>query len=335
MNAPAEDTAIPPAIVLVRDFVNSVEWQLDEDSWRSPRDLEDWLLEHAAVSMRGLDVHDLALAKRLREGLRGVLLMHAGHDALASSVDDLNAALATIPLRMQFEADGTAGLAPDSPLAVILDAIETARNDGDWDRLKACSRDSCRWAYWDGSRNRSGRWCSMAGCGNYLKMRRRGGRDLEDGEVIADGTGSSRHPTLIDVAGRAGVSIKTVSNVVTGAGAVTAPTKARVEAAIDALGYRPNLAARALRTGSTTLDDGVDPYGLPTFPEEASLTEWADHSDIATRTVRVFTHRTLTVTLISHAGGWDLIASGGDGSVQFFFLQPAEIVPTMRRLETT
>ena len=55
--------------------------------------------------------------------------------------------------------------------------------------------------------------------------------------------------TLKDVAARAGVSIKTVSNVVNDRPYVTDDTRERVRAAIDALHYRPNLSARHLRTG--------------------------------------------------------------------------------------
>jgi DNA-binding LacI/PurR family transcriptional regulator len=55
--------------------------------------------------------------------------------------------------------------------------------------------------------------------------------------------------TLKDVAARAGVSIKTVSNVVNERPYVTDDTRGRVRAAIDALHYRPNLSARHLRTG--------------------------------------------------------------------------------------
>ncbi|WP_295699703.1 LacI family DNA-binding transcriptional regulator [Lapillicoccus sp.] len=55
--------------------------------------------------------------------------------------------------------------------------------------------------------------------------------------------------TLHDVALAAGVSIKTVSNVVRGQGSFSPETRSRVEAAIEALGYRPNLAARGLRSG--------------------------------------------------------------------------------------
>lgn len=57
-------------------------------------------------------------------------------------------------------------------------------------------------------------------------------------------------PTLHDVANRAGVSIKTVSNVLRGVSAKASPaTAARIHAAIEELNYRPNLSARRLRTG--------------------------------------------------------------------------------------
>ncbi len=53
--------------------------------------------------------------------------------------------------------------------------------------------------------------------------------------------------TLKDVAARAGVSIKTVSNVVNDYPHVTPDTRERVRRAIDMLGYQPNLPARHLR----------------------------------------------------------------------------------------
>lgn len=57
--------------------------------------------------------------------------------------------------------------------------------------------------------------------------------------------------TMQDVATRAGVTKQTVSNVVTGRAAVRPDTAARVRAAIDDLGYKPNLVARSLATGTT------------------------------------------------------------------------------------
>lgn len=56
---------------------------------------------------------------------------------------------------------------------------------------------------------------------------------------------------LVDVAERAGVSMKSVSNVVHGHPHVSPAMRARVQQAIDDLGYRPNLTARRLATGRT------------------------------------------------------------------------------------
>lgn len=58
-----------------------------------------------------------------------------------------------------------------------------------------------------------------------------------------------REPSMEDVAREAGVSGQTVSRVVNARGYVGAATRERVEAAMNSLGYRPNSAARALRSG--------------------------------------------------------------------------------------
>lgn len=79
------------------------------------------------------------------------------------------------------------------------------------------------------------------------------------------------------------------------------------------------------------LDD--DPYGLPRFDGEDSLTGWTDHSDIAMRTVRIFTRGPLTATLIHHPALWDLILSDGTGRVETSLLRTAEIAPALRKLD--
>ena len=57
--------------------------------------------------------------------------------------------------------------------------------------------------------------------------------------------------TLHDVARLAGVSIKTVSNVINDYPHIRPATRAKVEQAIAELGYTPNLTARSLRSGRT------------------------------------------------------------------------------------
>lgn len=60
-----------------------------------------------------------------------------------------------------------------------------------------------------------------------------------------------RRVSMADVAAAAGVSGQTVSRVVNSSPRVDPATRARVEAAMALLGYRPHRAARALRTGRT------------------------------------------------------------------------------------
>jgi DNA-binding LacI/PurR family transcriptional regulator len=76
---------------------------------------------------------------------------------------------------------------------------------------------------------------------------------------------------LKDVAMRAGVSMRTVSNVVRGTGRASDETRQRVLRAVAELGYRPNSAARRLRTGrSGVLSLAVPDLTMPYFAELAA-----------------------------------------------------------------
>ncbi|MFZ3572811.1 LacI family DNA-binding transcriptional regulator [Streptomyces sp. BH097] len=76
--------------------------------------------------------------------------------------------------------------------------------------------------------------------------------------------------TLRDVARRAGVSIRTVSNVVNASVPVSDELRTRVEVALEELDYRPNLVARNLRHGRTGMLALVVPeLDVPYFAELA------------------------------------------------------------------
>ncbi|WP_337973440.1 LacI family DNA-binding transcriptional regulator [Cellulomonas sp. NTE-D12] len=76
--------------------------------------------------------------------------------------------------------------------------------------------------------------------------------------------------TMHDVAARAGVSIKTVSNVLNAYPYIRPATRERVEQAIAELGYQVNLSARNLRRGSTGIIGlAVPELRLPYFAELA------------------------------------------------------------------
>ena len=90
-----------------------------------------------------------------------------------------------------------------------------------------------------------------------------------------------RKATRRDVARRAGVSDAVVSYTLNGGAPVAPATAKRVLEAVEALGYRPNQAARTLRSGSArtlvlVVPDGADPiFANPFFSEYASTIESA------------------------------------------------------------
>lgn len=81
---------------------------------------------------------------------------------------------------------------------------------------------------------------------------------------------NTSNPVMADVAKLARVSVPTVSRVLNNPDAVREQTKQRVEAAIKALGYRPNLAARMLVTQQTKLIGVMTPSGTLFGPQSAS-----------------------------------------------------------------
>ncbi|WP_428674320.1 LacI family DNA-binding transcriptional regulator [Roseibium sp.] len=86
----------------------------------------------------------------------------------------------------------------------------------------------------------------------------------------------SRMPTVKDVAEHAGVSVGTVSRVLAGEAAVKPSLREKVNAAIAALGYRPNVTARALRTSRTDVVGLIVPdITNPFFAQLAASVELA------------------------------------------------------------
>ena len=68
--------------------------------------------------------------------------------------------------RLEPRATGMAG-SLGRVVAILVEAMAA----GTWDRLKACSADTCQWLFYDASKNHSGHWCSMKVCGNRSKAR--------------------------------------------------------------------------------------------------------------------------------------------------------------------
>ena len=166
----------PGHLGVVQAFVNTADLEEDTDALTTPSTLRAWFAERQLVapSARCTPV-DLRRAIEVREALRDLLQRNAGEDAAREPSPVLEAAAARARFTLRFD-DTSAPLVPvaggvDGALGRLLAIVHAAMADGTWRRLKACQAESCRWAFYDHSRNASGSWCDMAVCGSREKMR--------------------------------------------------------------------------------------------------------------------------------------------------------------------
>ena len=126
--------------------------------------------------------------------------------------------------------------------------------------------------------------------------------------------------TLADVAARVGVSAKSVSNVVNGTGWVGEAMKQRILDAIDELGYRPNLAARQLRSGRS----GLIALVLPDLREPY-------FAEFASQFVSIAQTRGITVLIAQSNGDRDtelqMMAGEGFPAVDGIVMSPLMLTP--------
>lgn len=177
----AEATAarqdIPAELQPIQDLVNTLDADAGAEALTEPAALRAWLVERKLLDPGApVSAADLATTIELREALRAMLRANDGHPVDARAVETVNRAARELPLQVHFAPDGEPALEPGpdgvrGALAALLAAIAVAKAQGTWSRLKVCSSDTCQWAFYDRSKNRSGRWCSMRVCGNRTKTR--------------------------------------------------------------------------------------------------------------------------------------------------------------------
>jgi hypothetical protein len=178
-----ETKPAPMPLLLVQAFVNTLDVEQGEDLLNADWFAAAGLLDASADPTEG----ELELARAMRESIRG--LLESGDGDLGPLREAASGRTATLLV-----GDGGAlALAPPGggglgdALFQLLLIIRAAQEDGTWSRLHVCANDTCRWAFYDRSKNRQGHWCSMAVCGNRLKnrelrARRRGdSRDAKPG----------------------------------------------------------------------------------------------------------------------------------------------------------
>ncbi|MFL5860186.1 MAG: CGNR zinc finger domain-containing protein [Solirubrobacteraceae bacterium] len=185
-SVPVQPGGRPPAageLALVQAFINS-HYDLEVDHGAellaTPAGLSRWLSDHGLAPARmPLHAADLTRALAVREGLRELARHNNGRPtpaaAPALSLEGLNQAAAGAGVEIRLGIQGprfvSAGHGLDRALGVLLAITATTMLDGTWRRLKVCPGHHCGWAFYDHSRNQTGRWCSMSVCGGRSKAR--------------------------------------------------------------------------------------------------------------------------------------------------------------------
>lgn len=87
------------------------------------------------------------------------LEMLSGKARLVLGIDDTG-----LPA-LRSEAKGSARI-----MAQFIIEINAAAASGAWSRIRVCAAPECNKAFFDGTRSRTRRWCSMSTCGNRAKV---------------------------------------------------------------------------------------------------------------------------------------------------------------------
>jgi predicted RNA-binding Zn ribbon-like protein len=167
--------AAPSPLRLVQSFVNTVDLEHEREWLADPRALTAWALERRlAPAGTTFTRRDLRQALELREAFRALLAANRDRKRDSAALAVLTQAARSARLTVVFPGGGSPTLEPqaggvDGLCGQLVSVAVTAMLDGSWERLKACR--NCRWAFFDESKNRSARWCSMSLCGNRLKTR--------------------------------------------------------------------------------------------------------------------------------------------------------------------
>jgi hypothetical protein len=169
----------PPApgeLELVRGFLSLHEHEPGIEASLPPTGATmAWWLREQGLLDPGDEAsdNDLVWAGDVLSALRARVEGSMGAAPDPATIATLDAAASEVGLAPRFGAEGLVPTAAGVRGAVgqILAIAFLAELDGSWSRFKECGDPTCRSVFYDRSKNRSGKWCVMAECGNRAKVR--------------------------------------------------------------------------------------------------------------------------------------------------------------------
>jgi len=171
---PAKEPA-PGPLREVQAFVNTRDVEEETDDLASAESATAWLRARDVPLSSPVSEADRERLVEVREALRDLLVTHDGDPADPGSGRRLDRLLAEVRLQPRLSPEGATliagGRGVDAYLARLAIAIVEATVAGTWQRLKVCRLSTCRWAFYDHTKNARGTWCSMRVCGTRAKAR--------------------------------------------------------------------------------------------------------------------------------------------------------------------
>jgi predicted RNA-binding Zn ribbon-like protein len=173
----ANVTPAPGRLELVRQFLNTADFENGTDEFETPRSTRRWLVAKRLLPRnRRVSEPERIRLIELREGLRALTWANNGAPLRRDALVRLNRHASTVSIGVRFDKIGNvrfvvAAADVDHTISALVAIVCESVRDGSWSRLKACREQKCGWTFYDASRNRVGTWCSMAVCGNRAKTR--------------------------------------------------------------------------------------------------------------------------------------------------------------------
>jgi predicted RNA-binding Zn ribbon-like protein len=163
---------IPRDLARLVSLLNTAGIEGGVDQLADLEGLAEWL---GPDSSTGATAADLEAARQLRAALRALAASNCGEPLDEVALAKAAGWTARLPVSVQLVRGRSAivvsGDGPGHVLGEVLASYARAVEAGRWGRVKLCASPTCRWTFWDGSKNGSRRWCAMRLCGSRTKMR--------------------------------------------------------------------------------------------------------------------------------------------------------------------
>jgi predicted RNA-binding Zn ribbon-like protein len=166
-------TGSPPApgnLILLEGFLNTWSGELGIEDFNTASSTEAWMrdvgLWTGAPKVTSKQHQEIL---KFRDALRTWILDEKGFQPLNDLVKEIS-------FQAEFGPEGDVQFRPtgntyQGVLGTLTEVISESQQDGTWGRFRCCELTTCGWAFYDSTRSRTKRWCSMKTCGSRHKAR--------------------------------------------------------------------------------------------------------------------------------------------------------------------